>query len=153
MKTSPITSAWLLAMLWCSQFAPTSACSFVKVHGTFNASSKHIVFVTEEKCFQQCYNTAACTHIGYDQGTCTIYMEGNKQLYRNGLAYELRRDELLSGCQRKVTMTPSGTTLEATSPKQDEQQISTTAADEETKTALYLTGWHYFNETKMYYKV
>ncbi|KAL6728014.1 hypothetical protein Aduo_009827 [Ancylostoma duodenale] len=108
MKPPCTIFAWLLATLGWNQLVPTSACSFVKVNGSFNASSRHIVFVTEEDCFEQCYNTTACTHIDYNKGTCTIYMEGSKQLYSNGLAYELRRDELLSGCQRKVVMTPSG---------------------------------------------
>ncbi|EPB72705.1 lectin C-type domain protein [Ancylostoma ceylanicum] len=44
------------------------------------------------------------------------------------------------------------TTLGTTSPKQDDKQISTSAADEQQETRVPVTGWEYSSERNMCYR-
>ncbi|EYC21313.1 hypothetical protein Y032_0019g3746 [Ancylostoma ceylanicum] len=114
---------------------------------------------TEDDCLRTCYEDTECKYVTYvydtaaNSGLCSLYKKGTTELIAQGGTYELRRDEVLSNCKRKVIMSLSGTTLGTTSPKQDDKQISTSAADEQQETRVPVTGWEYSSERNMCYRV
>ncbi|EYC21312.1 hypothetical protein Y032_0019g3746 [Ancylostoma ceylanicum] len=69
---------------------------------------------TEDDCLRTCYEDTECKYVTYvydtaaNSGLCSLYKKGTTELIAQGGTYELRRDEVLSNCKRKVIMSLSG---------------------------------------------
>ncbi|EYB91470.1 hypothetical protein Y032_0205g1912 [Ancylostoma ceylanicum] len=111
-----------------------------------------------EECFQICYDDAACSYLDYNdrRQMCDIYKTGTDEHLAGAETYKLLRDEVVSGCERKVILNSTRMVSKAIPPIHDVQaDLTVTSAllAEERETPVPRTGWEYFSETKMYYKL
>ncbi|EYC21296.1 hypothetical protein Y032_0019g3736 [Ancylostoma ceylanicum] len=133
MKTACINVAWLIAILGWNQFTPASACSFVKINGKFKATVSNRLKSggIEEDCLRKCYEDTECKFVQFQpngvdnsQVDCYHFKEGTTDYWHSAvqdgsLTYELRRDESLLNCERKVTINLSGNAPGSTTPTHD----------------------------------
>ncbi|EPB77179.1 lectin C-type domain protein [Ancylostoma ceylanicum] len=92
------------------------------------------------------------------QQMCDIYKTGTDEHLAGAETYKLLRDEVVSGCERKIceSFKNSRMVSKAIPPIHDVQaDLTVTSAllAEERETPVPRTGWEYFSETKMYYKL
>ncbi|EPB72704.1 lectin C-type domain protein [Ancylostoma ceylanicum] len=162
MKTACINVAWLIAILGWNQFAPASACSFVKINGNFKATLIDSTRVggIEENCLRMCYEHEQCKFVQFlrnvvdnSRDDCFYYANGKDTYPEGRLTYELRRDETLLYCERKVTINLSGNGPESTTTTQDNHGAQGAVfEEEEMEPPQPKSEWKYFKVTNMCYR-
>ncbi|KAK6753499.1 hypothetical protein RB195_012846 [Necator americanus] len=94
---------WIKLALHFAQMTPLLTSTFFPREHEFNAAVRYqITLGTLDLCMTTCYEESDCTFVKYDEGACTIYVDGTDVQPPSDRVFEINRSLADSTCECKI---------------------------------------------------
>ncbi|KAK6753507.1 hypothetical protein RB195_012851 [Necator americanus] len=95
---------WIKLALHLAQMTPLLTSTFFPREHEFNAAEKYqITLGTLDLCMSACYEENDCTFVKYDEGVCTIYIDGTDVQLPSDRVFEINRNLTDPSCECKIS--------------------------------------------------